>query len=253
MKHRALVIASAAPFCCHVAAAALVTFDEISVPGVGFQNDFGGQFQIGSASFLNNTDADLETWSGFAVSNITDTSPDGLNREFSAISSGGTGGTGNYAVGLYSSSEFATTHVRFDSLTSMVGRGAYITNTTWAYYDMLLEGGDFSPRKFGGATGDDPDWFKLVIEGFGETDEFTGLVEFYLADFRDEDNYIVQNWRFVDFSNLGNNVTRIEFSLSSSDAGTPLYFAMDDFMAVPEPSSLLASVAGLGLLLRRKR
>ena len=34
---------------------------------------------------------------------------------------------------------------------------------------------------------------------------------------------------------------------------TPSYFAMDHFLAVPEPSSLCIAITGLGLMLRRKR
>jgi hypothetical protein len=45
--------------------------------------------------------------------------------------------------------------------------------------------------------------------------------------------------------------------MSSTDNGafgmnTPAYFAMDS-IAVPEPSALLCSLAGLGLALRRRR
>jgi hypothetical protein len=50
----------------------------------------------------------------------------------------------------------------------------------------------------------------------------------------------------------------LRFSLSSSDNGpygmnTPSYFAMDNFLAVPEPSALVMGIAGIGLFLRRKR
>ena len=85
-------------------------------------------------------------------------------------------------------------------------------------------------------------------------------MNFYLADYRFTDNsqdYIVDDWRFVDFSALG-IVDEIRFSMTSSDNNqygplTPTYFAMDNFLAVPEPSSLLIALSGLGLLARRKR
>ena len=75
-------------------------------------------------------------------------------------------------------------------------------------------------------------------------------MNFYLADFRFADNsqdYIVNDWRYVDFSPLG-SVDEIRFSMSSSDNDafgplTPTYFAMDNFLAVPEPSSLAASLS----------
>jgi hypothetical protein len=59
-------------------------------------------------------------------------------------------------------------------------------------------------------------------------------VEFYLADFRFENNgedYIVDTWEYVDLSSLG-VVNKLEFSLGSSDVGawgmnTPAYFVID--------------------------
>lgn len=235
--------------------ASVVTFESVTLPGSGYLNgsDGSGGFIIDEVTFNNNYDDDSDSWSGFAISNRTDNTTPGSLNPYSAITGGGYGGSSNYAVGYYTTSEAITTHVLLDTLTDLTGLGAYFTNTTWAALDMR-SGGDSGSKKFGGPTGNDPDWFKLTIEGFAELNS-TGVVEFYLADYRFEDNafdYIVDDWRFVNLSTLG-SVTRLEFSLSSSDAGTPLYFAMDDLRAVPEPSSLLAAVAGLGLLLRRKR
>ena len=53
---------------------------------------------------------------------------------------------------------------------------------------------------------------------------------FFLADFRfddDSEDYVVNKWEFVDLTDLG-IVKRLEFELSSSDAGTPLYFCLDN-------------------------
>jgi hypothetical protein len=255
MKHRVIVTAIIGAFC-HAATAALVTFEEINLPPAGFQNDFGGQFVVGNATFYSNNDFEAGTWSGFGVSNLSDNSSTGPNKESTAIPGGGLGGSANYAIGLYSTDAFESTVVTFSSITSLLGRGTYITNTTWAYYEMA-DGGSLNPKKFGGPTGDEADWFKLVIEGFVGLNPAGEAVEFYLADFRPADNaqdYIVDDWRFVDLSPLG-SVDRLTFKLVTSDTGVtvPAYFAMDHFMAVPEPSSLLIVVGGLGLMLRRKR
>lgn len=254
MNHKAIVTAAIGVFC-HAASAALVTFEGIDLPSSGFENNYGGQFVVGDVTFLNNYSEDPESWSGFAVSSITDKNTRGSLNQFSAITGGGAGGSAKYSIGCYSSNELST-HVTFDSLTNLQGLGAYITNTTWAYYEMS-EGGDLNPKKFGGPSGNDPDWFKLVIEGFDELNPTGPPVEYYLADFRFDDNsqdYIVNKWKFVDFSPLG-SVSRIEFRFESSDTGidVPTYFAMDNFLVVPEPSSLLMLLGGLGLLLRRKR
>ena len=122
-----------------------------------------------------------------------------------------------------------------------------------------MRDGDGFAKKFGGVDGTESDFFRLTIHGYAGGLS-TGTVDFYLADFRfgnSGQDYIVDEWTFVDFSALG-SVDELRFSFASSDVGafginTPLYFAMDDFLAVPEPSTLLASLAGFGLLLRRRR
>jgi hypothetical protein len=258
MKRTTIITALIGVFC-HVAGAALVTFESFSLGPSGYDNGSGGDGGFTSedgTNFLNNYDTDTDTWSGFAISNITNNTLKGSGNQYSAIPGSGIGGSSNYAIGLYLTSELST-QVTFSSVTNLLGRGTYITNTTWAYYEMS-EGGDLNPKKFGGSTGDDPDWFKLVIEGFvGSNPDPVGITDFYLADFRPTDNaqdYIVDDWSFVDLSSLG-SVDRVTFKLVASDTGinVPAYFAMDNFMAVPEPSSFLIVVGGLGLVLRRKR
>ncbi len=216
--------------------------------------------QFAGSGFLNTyTDwgGGSGSWSGFAISNHTNVSTYGLGNQYSAFTGGGAGGSANYAVGYYSSYE-ATTNVTLGALTNLSGLGASITNTTWAALDMLT--GPSLGKKFGGTSGNDADWFKLTISGYVGGVATGSFIDFYLADFRFADNafdYIVDEWTYVDFSPLG-SADELRFSLSSSDNGmygmnTPSYFAMDDFLAVPEPSSLVLGLAGIGLFMRRKR
>jgi hypothetical protein len=77
----------------------------------------------------------------------------------------------------------------------------------------------------------DPDWFKVTVAGISETGDTTGIINFFLADFTGENNYIVNDWRWLDLSSLG-EITKLRFSLSSSDIGawgmnTPAYFCID--------------------------
>ena len=121
----------------------------------------------------------------------------------------------------------------------------------------MLEGSGFS-KKFGGSTGNDADWFLLTITGKDAYGNITDTVDFYLADYRYENNssdYIVDSWEYVDLGGLG-AAKSLEFLLSSSDTGgygmnTPAYFAMDT--VIPEPATvILFSLGGL-LLSRRKK
>jgi hypothetical protein len=84
-------------------------------------------------------------------------------------------------------------------------------------------------------------------------------VDFYLADYRSDEDYIINAWTWVDLTGLG-AVYGLEFSLSSSDnsdygMNTPAYFAMDNLETVPVPGTFLILASGILWLsgLSRKR
>ncbi len=136
----------------------------------------------------------------------------------------------------------------------MVIEGLYVTNTT--YTGLALLNGEYPAEAFGGASGNDPDWFTLTIEGFDAAGASTGTVDFDLADYTFADNsldYVVDTWRYVNLIPL-DTVKSLEFSFSSTDTGdfgmnTPAYVAIDTI--VPEPASI--ALLGLGGLLLRGR
>jgi hypothetical protein len=130
-----------------------------------------------------------------------------------------------------------------------------LTNNAYAALEML-QGSGFA-KKFGGVTGDDPDWFAVTFTGYDSDGFGTGTVIVYLADYRFADNasdYVISDWTTFDLSGLGSGVKTIVLSLASSDVGafginTPTYVALDDltYVAVPEPAAA-ATLAGLGAL-----
>lgn len=274
MKHKkswAPAAAGAFALALSSATGAVVTFETVSVPPAGFWNgsdesgtltESGGvqtysqNYMINGVGFRNNYTATYGSWSGFAISNHTDTTTEGFMNQYSAITGSGVGGSANYAVGYWATYE-PTTNLIFANTTNLAGLGASFTNTTYTALEML--NGGFS-KKFGGVSGNDADFLLLSIAGYAAGIPTGNAVDFYLADFRFADNsldYIVNDWRFVDFSPLG-TVDELRFTLSSSDNGqfgmnTPAYFAMDNFLAVPEPSALLIALSGLGLAARRRR
>jgi hypothetical protein len=109
----------------------------------------------------------------------------------------------------------------------------YVTNTAYAYFS--IKNGDQFAKKFGGASGNDPDYFRLTIKGYKKGKLTTDSVNVYLADFRFIDNtkdYIVKDWTRVDLRSL-QSPDSLYFTLASSDVGafginTPLFFAIDD-------------------------
>jgi len=245
------------------ATAAVVTFETVPLASKSYWDgsDGSGGITVDGATFKNSYTPTYSSWTGFAVSNTTDTITPGWYNQYSAYTGGGTGGgaggSANYAVGYYTTYDYAA-YVTLASLTNMAGKGASFTNTTYAALSML--DGDGFAKKFGGATGNDADWLMLTIQGYAAGLP-AGAVDFYLADYRFADHaqdYIVNDWRQVDFTPLG-SVDELRFTMSSSDNNiygmkTPSYFAMDNFPAVPEPSAaLLLALSGMGCLARRKR
>jgi hypothetical protein len=213
--------------------AEVADFEALTLDAESYWNgaDGSGGFTSGGASFNNFYDDTFGPyWEGFAYSNMTDTQTRGYDNQYSAITASGVNGSSNYAV-AYTAGFYGTTPtVTF--VEPITVSGAYFTNTTYAFW-TLMEGDAFA-KKFGGETGDDPDWFKLTITGKDGEDNPTGTVDFYLADYRFGDNtrdYIVHQWTWVDLSSLG-DVKSLAFTLTSSDTGdfgmnTPGYFAMD--------------------------
>ena len=225
----------------------LTDFSDLSLPPEYYWNgsDQSGGFTSALAHFPNYHNVDWGYWSGWAYSNVSDNTTQGWLNQYSAITGSGVSNDDPlipiYAI-TYVDPESVIT---FHDLSAHEVKGAFITNSTFAALSMKY--GDAFSKKFGGQNGNDPDWFKLSILGMkdGEPAE---SVEFYLADYRFEDNtenYIIQTWQWVELSSLG-KVDSLMFSLSSSDIGdwgmnTPAYFALDHLYVKPDAPPFVAN------------
>jgi hypothetical protein len=263
------------------AAAVTVDFDDLTLPANSYfsgpmpnstvvAGPFGpqdvGTFSSGGVAFGNTYDETFGSWSGFAYSNMTDTTTPGFTNQYSAYA---LAGAGKFAVatGYLDRTANETQLFAFDpndptqlaQLPNLALPTGYeiesldVTNTTYAALSML--NGDSFAKKFGGPTGNDPDYFKLTVYGTdsgGHT--LPNSVDFYLADFRFANNaldYIVSNWTTVNLASLS-AATHLYFNLSSSDDGdfgmnTPAYFAVDNVQIarVPEPASIVLLASAL--------
>lgn len=197
-------------------------------------SDLAGGFVSGDLNFNNDFNVDFGSWAGWSYSNTTDVTTPGFGNQYSSFVGEGANGSATYAI----AAAFVTpTITRADDTTGF--ESIQITNSTYAALSMM-QGDDFAKR-FGGESGDDPDFFLLTIDGLDASGDSIGTVEFYLADYRFTDNsqdYIVDQWTTIDLSSIS-QATELAFSLSSSDVGsfgmnTPAYVAVDNVKLVNE-------------------
>jgi hypothetical protein len=224
-------------------------------PGTGsYDNgwDLNGGFTSNGTFFSNSYDTTFNSWSGWAYSNVNDPTTTGpspfltdFNHQFAAITGTAPGGSGNYGIssgsGAYINLPSGTSPVSFE-----------VTNTTYSFLSMTL--GDGFGKKF--STGD---FFELKIFGYSGlngTGTQVGEVDFFLANYTSANSLPVDVWTLVNLTSLA-DAQSLGFDYASSDVGqfginTPEFFAMDDLIlsttSVPEPSSVILALAGLGIV-----
>jgi len=191
---------------------------------------FNSEFNFSGLNFTNQWHSNWGYLSGgWAFSNKTADTVPGFAGAYNSYAGGGADGSSNYAVTHIGAGK----EMSFESGVTAVFSDISVTNNTYAAYSML--NGDNYAKQFGGATGNDADWFLLSVIGYDAAGTVTDTVKFYMADYRFSDNsqdYIVKDWTTVDLSSLG-AVNRVRFELSSTDNGnfgmnTPAYLALDN-------------------------
>lgn len=214
----------------------VVTFEDFNLGTDEYVNgsDLWGGFIANGAFFENSYNVSWGSWSGFAYSTVDDTLTPGWSNQYACIA--GEGSLGSATFGLANGTEGDIVVNSNDGGQTI--NGVYITNSTYAALSM--KDGDSFAKKFGGADGNDPDYFRVKFYGFDDDDDLTDSLEFYLADYRFADNsqdYILTDWAYVDLTPLG-NVNSIQYKLESTDVGsfgmnTPSYFCLDNLNDVP--------------------
>jgi len=245
------------------ASAGIVTFEDLPFVSGNFENGANlavpGSFSSGAATFNNGHGFDptyhYEYWSGWAYSRVVDNGAAGFGNQYAAYTPNGGDKSSTYGI--------ATSYTLGDASITLAADRAPVSmrvaNTTYAALSM--RDGDGFAKKFGGVSGSEPDYFLLTIVGRDADDQTTGFINFYLADYRFDDKFILSDWTTVDLTPLGSNTRKLYFGLSSSDnlpygMNTPAYFAADNLevAAVPEPSSFaLVALAAAAFHVLRKR
>lgn len=227
-------------------------FDDIELPAAGYLNNSGpsGAFVSQQVALPNQYNSQFDFWSGWAISGITDNETPGFTNQYGVISGGGAAGSTNFAVGYC----FDPIVVRLTGAqTGSVVEGLSVNNSTYTYYSM--RDGDAFSKRFGGVSGNDPDFLLLSIRAYYQGQLSPDSATVYLADYRFADNqldYILDEWTFVDLAALG-NADSLQFRLTSTDNGafgmnTPAYFCLDNVRLSPlsratEPSEMTDAVS----------
>ena len=219
-------------------------FENFDLPVDTFRNgsNADGGFASGQLFLPNDYTAEFDSWTGWAISTMTDTLTRGFTNQYSAITGGGFSGSTTYAVNYNSAFVPAIIELTGPAAGGPV-TGLYLTNSTYAYYSML-EGDSFAKR-FGGETGDDPDFLRLTFRKYLDGMLSADSIDFYLADYRFADNsmdYIVDEWTFLDLSPLG-NADSLQIMMTGTDLGqfglnTPSYFCVDAVTTADAPVAL---------------
>jgi hypothetical protein len=220
-----------------------VTFEDQGLIADTAFNDAGAiggynNFNSGSVVFPNHyTPGAFAYWNGFSMSSMLDDTTQSSTNDLSSITASG-----------HNSQSYGVFYPAYDSTFRMTFAGnastldsMFITNTTYAYLEMLNGG---YGKVFGSVNGADGnpdgtngnDFFILTIYGHDQNNVKTDSMDVDLADFRFASNtqdYILNTWKKVTFTGF-DNIAYLTFGFESSDnhpvygINTPTYFALDD-------------------------
>ncbi len=214
-----------------------------------------GPYVESDVTFSINYDSTFMSWDGFALSSMRDDTTAGYGNQYSSYSGDAYSGL---TYGVYFPGFGAPNYIEHQS--DVQFDGFWVNNSTYAALSM--RDGDMFAKQFGSPNGPDgqpdgtngEDWFLLsvfVLDALGNQLDSTGI---YLADYRfsdPQDDYILDQWTYVDLSGLSAG-RKLGFDLTSSDVGqfgmnTPAYFVIDDLtidgsLSIQENELQLATV-----------
>ncbi|MCM1476289.1 MAG: DUF4465 domain-containing protein [Bacteroides sp.] len=212
----------------------VATFEDLNIPEESHWggNNTNAPFYSGSFAFdyYHGVSGGSEFWGHFSYSNSTSTSYATLNDQYNSCVGSGVDGSPTYGVCYADSYTGATYLTVTNNKEGDDVAGMWITNSAWVM--DCIENGDGLSSVAGGF--DKGDWYKLSITGLLNSSR-TGTVEFYLADFRADneiDRYALDTWQWLDLSALG-KVNKLWFTLESTKKNglsmtTPAYFCVDN-------------------------
>lgn len=220
-------------------AADVATFEDFNIPS---GNYWKGNFNtpdtlIKSGSYLFSNHSEIQNYgyeyrygSDFGVSKSTETTCTWIygGEEFNCASGSGVNGSKQFAVAYIGSFDKCQAFMS-DTINGTAITGCYINNSS--YVVSAAKGENSFEGKF--VTGD---W--LLLTATATKADGTSIKDsLYLIDFRssiESEHTYITSWTWFDFSNMGNDVKHITFTMTGSHTGayglnTPTYFCLDNF------------------------
>lgn len=179
-----------------------------------YGTEWVGTFKSGSYEFVNSVNPAWGSWTGCSYSNKTATSFESFDKDqWNSAAGHGANGSANYGV-LYGNSipnmPMEIIKVLDGGAEGRIIAGINITNS--ACVVECVKNGNGVAQKFAQGS-----WFKVIFTGT-KADKSTASVDYYLADYRSENEAAwtcLTDWAWLDLSSLGKVV-----SLSISFDGT---------------------------------
>ena len=179
-----------------------------------YGTEWVGTFKSGSYEFVNSVNPAWGSWMGCSYSNMTATSFESYDKDqWNSAAGHGANGSANYGV-LYGNSlpntPMEIIKVLNGGAEGRIIAGMNITNSAWVV--ECVKNGNGAAKKF-----EQGSWFKVIFTGT-KADKSTASVDYYLADYRSENESewtCLTDWAWIDLSSLGKVV-----SLSVSFDGT---------------------------------
>lgn len=235
MKKIYLFIAAAMMSTALFAQLQVATFEDVTLPGEEsvLHLDSTGYFNSGNYYFVQ----EVQDWGDYGVyyfGNIVSNKSDNIYASYLDAEKSASGGAyegDNFLV-------WTQSYYGYDMImlpVRSVVPGMYVNNTAWVV-DAILHGDGMSVEgdTVGLPFGED-DFFTLYIGGLQRvTADSAAVVSAIAVDLARGTNYI-QDWTYVDLSQLG-QVDAVKFALTSSKQNasgmtTPAYFCIDNFGA----------------------
>lgn len=208
---------------------ATIGFEDIVLPDTGFVNNL--EYQSEGVRFSNNYSESAygPYWDGFSFSKLTDRTTAGIVNQYSTYAESGAEKSKNFAI-AFAGFE-SPTNFQFVSDQTYTLKSVMLNNST--YTALSIKDGDSFSKQF-----EADDWFKVIFTGYNVDGTVGKTVEFYLADYRDNKEYICNEWTKADLESLG-KVNKVTITFDSTDKGefgvnTPQYVCLDNLVYVKE-------------------